>query len=93
MGSGMFYDAVCVARRHKNVYVDISLQGGHSFSVACEEVGASKLLFGSDSPYANPGTMKRIIDESPLSKDDKAAILGLNIARLLNMEVAVEGQA
>jgi predicted TIM-barrel fold metal-dependent hydrolase len=85
MGSGMFYDAMCMSARHANLYVDISLQGGHSFGVACEEVGAHKLLYGSDSPYANPGSMKRIIEESPLSAADKALILGGNAARLLNL--------
>jgi predicted TIM-barrel fold metal-dependent hydrolase len=85
MGSHMFYDATCMARRYPNLYIDISLQGGHSFATACEEVGASKLLYGSDSPYANPGSMKRIIEESPLSAQDKALILGGNAVRLLNL--------
>ena len=85
MGSHMFYDAMCMTRRHPNLYIDISLQGGHSFATACEEVGAGKLLYGSDSPYANPGSMKRIIEESPLSADDKALILGGNAVRLLNL--------
>ena len=88
MGSGMFYDAMCMAKRHPNLYIDISLQGGHAFGVACEEVGATKLLYGSDSPYANPGSMKRIIEESRLSASDKALILGGNAARLLGLDVA-----
>ena len=86
MGSGMFYDAMCMARRYPNLYIDISLQGGHAFGVACEEVGANKLIYGSDAPYANPGSMKRIIEESALSGDDKALVLGDNIARLLKLD-------
>ena len=39
MGSGMFYDAMCMAKRYPNLYIDISLQGGHAFGAACEEVG------------------------------------------------------
>ncbi len=88
MGSGMFYDAMCMSKRHRNLYIDISLQGGHAFEAACEEVGAGKLLYGSDSPYANPGSMKRIVDESPLSAADKALVLGGNAARLLNIAAA-----
>jgi len=34
--------------------------------------------------------MKRIIDESPLSADDKALILGGNTARLLNLASSVQ---
>jgi predicted TIM-barrel fold metal-dependent hydrolase len=85
MGSGMFYDAMCMARRYANLHIDISLQGGHAFGVACDEVGAHKLIYGSDAPYANPASMKRIVEESPLSEADKARILGDNIARLLNL--------
>jgi predicted TIM-barrel fold metal-dependent hydrolase len=92
MGSGMFYDAICAARRYRNIYVDISLQGGHSFATACREVGADRLLFGTDSPYANPGTMKRMVEESPLSPADKAMILGENMARLLDLNVAAEAR-
>ena len=47
--------------------------------------GPHKLIYGSDSPYANPGSMKRIIEESPLSERDKALVLGENIARLLHL--------
>jgi hypothetical protein len=61
MGRGMFYDAMSMSVRHAKLYVDISLQGSHSFGVACEEVAAHKLLYGSDSLYANPGPMKRSI--------------------------------
>ena len=86
MGSGMFYDAICMSRRHRNLYVDISLQGGHAFKTACEDLGASKMIYGSDSPYASPGSMKRMVEESPLLSDsDKALVLGGNIARLLGM--------
>jgi len=90
MGSGMYYDAMCMARRYPNLYIDVSLQGGHAFAVACEEVGARKLLYGSDAPYANPGSMKRIIEESPLSEPDKALILGGNAVRLLNLSPPVQ---
>ena len=88
MGSSMFYDAMCMSKRYRNLYIDISLQGGHAFEAACEEVGAGKLLYGSDSPYANPGSMKRIVDESPLSAAGKALVLGGNAARLLNIAAA-----
>jgi uncharacterized protein len=87
MGSGMFYDAMWVARKYANVYLDISLQGGHAFGAACEEVGAGKLLFGSDAPYASPGSMKRVVEESSLSSADKGRVLGSNIAKLIKVEI------
>jgi predicted TIM-barrel fold metal-dependent hydrolase len=94
MGSGMFYDAICLARRYDNLYVDISLQGGHAFKTACEDVGAKKMLFGSDSPYANPGSVKRMIEETPLlTEAEKALVLGGNIARLIGLESPARGRA
>jgi hypothetical protein len=94
MGSGMFYDAICAARQYKNIHVDISLQGGHSFGTACREVGAERLLFGTDSPYANPGTVKRMVEEAPmLTAAEKAMILGDNMARLLNLNVSTGARA
>ena len=59
---------------------------GHAFKTACEDLGASKILFGSDSPYANPGAVKRMVEDSPLCAEDKALILGGNIARLLKLQ-------
>ena len=74
MGSGMFYDAMCMAKRHPNLYIDISLQGGHAFERRVRRGGrAGSCIYGSDSPYANPGSMKRIIDESPLSSGRQGA--------------------
>lgn len=91
MGFGMFYDAMCMARRYPNLYIDVSLQGGHAFLAACEEVGPGKLIYGSDAPYASPGSMKRIIEDSPLSAADKAQVLGGNAARLLKLETVAAG--
>jgi uncharacterized protein len=94
MGSGMFYDAICVAKRYDNLYVDISLQGGHAFKTACEDVGAAKMLFGSDSPYASPGSIMRMIEESPLlNNEEKSLILGENIARLIGLTSSTRGHA
>jgi predicted TIM-barrel fold metal-dependent hydrolase len=91
MGGGMFYDAMCMAKRHPNLYIDVSLQGGHAFAAACDEVGPHKLIYGSDAPYASPGSMKRIIEESRLPDCDKAAVLGGNVARLLNLVMTSAG--
>ena len=87
MAHGMFYDAICAARRHPTLYLEISHQGSHSFAAACQEVGPDRLIFGSDAPYASPGSIKRMVENSPLSPEDKANILGHNIARLIRFNI------
>lgn len=85
MGHGMFYDAICAARRHPSLYLEFSHQGGHSFSAACQDISPDRLIFGSDAPYASPAGPKALVEKSSLSDDDKAKILGLNIARLIGL--------
>ena len=85
MGHGLFYDAIMAARRHPSLFLEISQQGGHSFGVACKEVGAHRLIFGSDAPYANPAVIKKMVEGSSLSDNEKAMILGGNIAGLIGL--------
>ena len=44
--------------------------------------GAERVLFGTDSPWADPQTELRHIRALPLSDEEKAAILGGNAKRL-----------
>ena len=47
--------------------------------------GAERILFGTDSPWADPQTELRHIRALPLSDEEKAAILGGNAKRLLRI--------
>lgn len=47
--------------------------------------GAERVLFGTDSPWADPQTELRHIRALPLSDEEKAAILGGNAKRLLRI--------
>lgn len=46
--------------------------------------GAEKILFGTDSPWTSARSSIEFIENLPLAAADKAKILGLNAARLLN---------
>ena len=86
MGQGMFYDAILAARRHPSLYLEISQQGEHSFEAACREIGADRLIFGSDAPYGHPGGIKRMVEAAALSDEEKRQILGGNIAHLVGLD-------
>lgn len=84
-GHGMFYDAILAGRRHRSLYFDISFQGRHSFNAAVRELGAERLIFGSDCPYAGPGTVKAVVERSRIPDRDKERILGGNIGELMGI--------
>jgi aminocarboxymuconate-semialdehyde decarboxylase len=50
------------------------------------EMGASQVVYGTDSPFPWPETMHHIIDSPNLTDDEKALILGGNLLRLLKIE-------
>lgn len=45
--------------------------------------GAERILFGTDTPYANPQRMLDAFCDLPLDDDEKAAILGRNAAAMM----------
>jgi predicted TIM-barrel fold metal-dependent hydrolase len=55
---------------------------------AYQTVGAKQLLFGSDAPPLLPllPRARRIIEDLPLTEDERADILGQNALRLLERQ-------
>ena len=82
LGSGMIYDAILCAQARANVWLDISLQGAGAVHLACAEVPAEKLIFGSDAPYGDMRSTRRAVETSGLSAADQARVLGGTIAQL-----------
>jgi predicted TIM-barrel fold metal-dependent hydrolase len=85
LGGAMIYDAILCAQSRPNLYLDISLQGAASVHLACAEVPADKLIFGSDAPYGDIRSSRRAVETADLSAEDKAKILGGNIAALCSL--------
>jgi aminocarboxymuconate-semialdehyde decarboxylase len=50
------------------------------------EMGASQVVYGTDTPYPWPDTMDLILDSPNLSDSEKEMILGGNLMRLLRIE-------
>jgi len=86
LGSLMIYDAILCAQARPNIWLDISLQGAGAIHLACAEVSAEKLIFGSDAPYGDMQATRRAVETSGLDAADQARILGGNIAALCGIE-------
>jgi predicted TIM-barrel fold metal-dependent hydrolase len=88
-GFPWFLDALSVARRHPNVYVDIS---GLSLSALdlmpwrlIESSIPEKVIFGSDYPICRPSEVVNLLDGLPIQSKTKERILGENACRVLGL--------
>jgi predicted TIM-barrel fold metal-dependent hydrolase len=83
MGYHYWRDAIVVARHTDNVYLETA---GNTTSgeilEAVKQVGATRVVFGSDLPYIFPEVVLAKIRGLPISQEDKARILGGNVARI-----------
>jgi len=78
----------CVeARRHENVYLDLTgsgmLYGGLEYMVT--HADPERITFGSDNPFIDPRPPLARVLMARISDDYKRLILGLNAKRLYNL--------
>ena len=77
-------EAVSVMKKHGNIFVEthgLTAPGALRFLV--EQVGADRIIFGSDCPRSSLAGALRYIQESGISDQDKEHVLGGSIIRLL----------
>jgi predicted TIM-barrel fold metal-dependent hydrolase len=92
--SGGEYDgireAIEVAKAYPNVYLDTASSRLYPgvIEMMVSEVGAQKVLYGSDVPFLSPVPQLGKVVYADISEDAKRMILGENTARLFGMEVA-----
>lgn len=65
--------------QHKWKNEDLQLLNNEAFCELVQAFGARKVLFGTDSPWAEPEQELRKIRDLPLSKEDIIMILGENL--------------
>lgn len=86
-------DAIVVAGHFPNVYLETGCNSSTGEILATiRDVGAEKVCYGSDLPYAFPEMVIKKIESLPISDDDKAKVLGLNSARINNIPVPAESR-
>lgn len=78
------------ASRHGNIYADTSsansiLPGLIEWAV--QEIGAEKVLYGTDSPLYFAAMQRARIDQAEIDDDDKRKILRENALRLLDLQL------
>jgi len=79
-------DAIAVAERAPNIYLETSCQASVSILRAVERVGPDRVLFGSDFPYEVPSVEMAKITEYPgFDSGVKGRVFGENAARLLGL--------
>lgn len=74
---------IAIARRYPNVYVDTSQVTVHFIEQAIQELGAGKVIFGSDGPEQDSRVALYKIHLLKLPPADEAKILSGNVIRLL----------
>jgi predicted TIM-barrel fold metal-dependent hydrolase len=79
-------DAVPLARRHANAWLEIHGQGVTQLGELVEGVGAQRLLFGTDWPFYHlAATLAKVLIVSEGRPDVRHAILRGNAERLLGL--------
>ncbi len=93
-GEMLTIEALLVAERHPNVYLETSWAMPHMLIEAVHEAGAERLIFGSNCPPLEPTQQIMNVEEAmtfdpPIgmgaSVEDTRKVLGGNLARLLGL--------
>jgi predicted TIM-barrel fold metal-dependent hydrolase len=71
-----------LCRRHPNLYVDSAGASAGRISNLVEQLGATRLLFGSSSPRYHTGNHKQTVEWSKITPDQRKLILGGNAERI-----------
>jgi predicted TIM-barrel fold metal-dependent hydrolase len=85
MGGADWRSAVAAAKRHVNIYLEISGQlDADKVDYAASVLTARKLVYGSGSPYGDPSLTIGLVDEArSLTSHDRSRVLSLNATTAL----------
>jgi uncharacterized protein len=84
-GYRQWADAVILAERFPNVYLETSLQLPITVRRIVERVGAARVLFGTNAPYTFADAELGAVRALGLPNDDFASLCGDNVAELLGL--------
>jgi predicted TIM-barrel fold metal-dependent hydrolase len=86
-------DALEVAREHENIVLESSASPyPRVLQEAVDELGADRVIYGSDMPPANPKAELAMIDVLDLTEEQREKILWRNIAKMLDLDVVEGGE-
>ncbi len=86
MGMHHYRDAMYVASKEPNVVLETAVQPwAHRMARdVVDRIGLDRLVWGSDAPLHHPTVEKAKIEVSALTDAERDAVMGGNIARILN---------
>ena len=87
MGKQLYEDAILVAKWFENVILETSFRSLREIARAARIVGADRVVYGSDMPFGIPEIEMMKVRLCGISDEEKAMILGENMARILRLEV------
>ncbi|MEE9611784.1 MAG: amidohydrolase family protein, partial [Desulfatiglandales bacterium] len=77
--------AINMAKRAPNLYLETcGVSAESKVTAAVREIGASRVLYGSDMPFHNPAFDMARIEYADISEEEKKLIMGENAKRLLD---------
>jgi len=71
------------------LYVDTVGYGPGPLEYCYTQLGAGRLLFGTDHPYGAPGLPRQLVDHLPCTAVERQRILAGNAQRLLRLDITV----
>ena len=80
---------ISAMKQHKNIYLDLSGTGLFRYGMLkhlVDEVGADRILFGTDHPVCNPAMYVAGVMLEKLTDNEKALIFAQNAKRLLGIQ-------
>jgi hypothetical protein len=82
-----YNEAIEVAKKQENVYLETCCSNVMYGTIErfVREVGADKILFGSDMPFVNANAQIGKILYAKISDEDKRKILGLNMGKIIGL--------
>jgi len=87
-------EALAAARRHENIVLETSaFPYPRVVQDAVDELGAERVVYGSDMPPGNPIVELEKIEVLDLSEEQRERILWRNAADLLDLDASPEGSA
>jgi len=79
------FDAIRVAKKFDNVYLETSWSPKATIELALKEVGSNKILMGTDNPYSDYQIEIKKLEVIKMSEQDRIGIKGGNLAKLLKL--------
>ena len=83
--NNIWTDAIKAAKKSENIFLDTTGQAPMAIEKAIKEIGAERILFGTDAPWAFHILEVMKIKMLKANQNEKELILGKNIARILRV--------